>query len=442
MDELFSDASPSDRRQAVVETLACFHVVFHPTPWHHIENNLALSCRFREEIELACERFGVPPAMAFAIFTWENSGSTAARSFAACVGMGQLSVGAMQHAHRVSVRFARLSLVARGSYQLVADIASAFVGEGNSIVRGLRGRAALLARRAKEFDLASEHARLVRMSGVADERVIPRANIEDSVVYMRSLLEMYGGHADLAISAYHDGVRNTDDLFRDYLRRKDRAAAAFTLRNRAPLFAAIQRYRISYITLWSDGRCRQMLNGLRTMDGDITSAANQREAMGDESDIYPWKTLAALAGLRASPQQVQLLLERYRHDQSESETWGFTPGRDLVRTRGRLPATRELAGYLGSLERRVRRRVGKAKPAPTLVVSALHDTLAHRSGLACDVTVNSQALDALLREDWLYDRIYKKRLTGGALHICLNPRFGKEFLQAYDESQRSASAAR
>lgn len=442
VNEVFAGASPADRQQAVLEALAYCHVVYHPTLWHHIENNLAVTHQFQEEIDLSCERFGVPKAMAYGILTWENSGSVAARSFAACVGMGQLSDGAVEMAHHVSAHFAKLSLAAEGFYRLLATVASSFFGESSVLVKALRARATFLAERAHEFNLAVVHAHLARMLGQPDERMIPRANIEDSIVYMRYLLEMYGGRADLAISAYHNGVSNTDDLLRDYLRRKDPAASHFTFFKRSVLFEALRRHQIDYITLWNDRRCRQMLNGLRTMDGDITNSANQKEAMGDESDIYLWKTLAALAGVHATPTQVAWLRTRYLPEQSEAETVGFSPGTDLIHTRGNLIVTRELLGYLDSLARRLRQRAGRGSPVPPIVISMVHDTFAHRCGMAVDISINCELLDRLLKEDWLYDRIYRKRLADGHVHICLNPRFGNEFLGYYEASQRSASASR
>jgi hypothetical protein len=438
IDQVFTGVGPEARHEAILDTLAFFHVVYHPTRSHRIENNLAVTRRYRDEIALACERFGVPKAMALAILTWENSGSTAATSFAACVGMGQLSEGAMRQAHRLSARFARVHLAAEGFCFLLANVLEGIWG-GNALTHAIRDRGEWLQARALELDLEAVHAGLARSSGIADERAIPRANIEDSVVYMRYLLEMFGGRADLAISAYHNGVANTDDLLRDYLRRKDPAASHFTFRDRAPLLAAIRRHRISYVTLWQDRRCHQMLNGLRTMDGDITTPANAREAMGDESDIYVWKTLAALAGLRASESQLAELCDRYAGPQADVEIARFKPGDDLVRAYG-VRLTREMAGYLDSVDRRLALMYGK-KPRPSLPVRAAHFSESHQNGVAVDLRLDDGRLARLIHEDWLFDRIYTSRLPDGRVHVCLNPRYGDEYLSRWEASQRSASAA-
>lgn len=424
VDDIMPHASVAERRQAVEETLAFFHVVYHPTRSHAIENNVAVTRRYADEIALACERFGVPKAMAFAILTWENSGGTSATSYAACVGMGQLSDGALAQAHRLGRRFARLEIAAGGLCMVVADVLDVLTPR-NPVANVLRGRAAFLGQRAREMDLSTVHDSLRRQAGVKDERAVPRANIEDSVVFMRYLLEMYGGRADLAISAYHNGVGNNDDLLADYLKRVEPRVAVFTPRARAPLFDALRRRRISYVSLWNDLRCRQMLNGLRTMDGEVTTPANASQAMGDESDIYLWKTLAALAATRATPEQLAALVVRYEADQGEAETAGLACAVRLVDSRG-LRVTPEMHGYLKRLEERVRRADGHK--APPLSVSVAHESASHRAGVAVDLTMNSASLRRLLNEDWLFDRIYKNRLPDGRLHICLNPRFGREFL--------------
>lgn len=430
VEDVMPHASAAERRQAVQEVLAFFHVVYHPTRSHRVENNVAVVTRFHDEIALACERFGVPQAMAFAILTWENSGGTSAESYAACVGMGQLSDGAVLQAHRVSARFARVELAAEGVCLVVAELVDLLTRQ-NLLATLLRERAAYLGQRARDLDLARTHERLRREARVRDERAVPRANIEDSVVFMRYLLEMYGGRADLAVSAYHNGVGNTDDLLRDYLERVEPQSAGFTLRTRAALFDALRRRGISYVTLWNDLRCRQMLNGLRTMDGDVTTPANASQAMGDESDIYLWKTLAALAATRATPQQVTALSLRYAPSQGEAETAGFTPQTGRVEGRG-VRVTREMHGYLNRLEQRLAASGGARKGG--LHVREVADRRVRDAGVAVDLQVDSAALARLLYEDWLFDRIYKSRLADGRVRIFLNPRFGDEFFRGYARS--------
>jgi len=444
---VFIEASDEERRQAVAEVLACFHIVFHETRSHRIDSNVAVIRAHSDEIAIACERFGVPQPMATAILAWENSGQTAATSYAACVGLGQLSDGAVAQAHRVSGRYARVEFAAASFCRTLADLVD-LCGPHHPLAALIRGRAAFLDKRARELDLASVHETLRRAAHVKDERAVPRANIEDSVVYMRYLLAMYPGCPDLAISTYHNGVANTDDLLIDFLRRHAPRPGGYSRHDRGPIVDGLKRLRLSYVTLWNDRRSREMLNGLRTMDGDVTTAANAREAMGDESDLYVWKTLGALAATRASSEALAELCARYRPEQGEAETRGFVPRSQLVTRRG-FAATAQLHAWLDALERRWRsasasQRSGKPAPARphrrgVLEISHGHDSDAHRAGLAVDLVVSDALLAGLLDVDWRFDRIYKRRLPNGAMHVVINPRFADEVLVR--ESSASSSAA-
>jgi hypothetical protein len=436
--DIFTTSSPAEQAQASRECLAFFHVVYHPTHYHHVENNFRVTAEHQGEIERACQRFGVPVPMADAILTWENSGSTAAKSFAACVGMGQMSQGAVAAAHDYYRHFAGTLQTSRETCQFLTGVVGMFLGSHSEPVVWLRNcDQQYLAQMQRELDLPREHARLAKAAGVKDERVLVHCNIEDSVVFMRILLDSYGGRPDLAISAYHNGIRNNDDLLRDYLRRVDPAAAGFTYRNRAPLLDALSRHNITFLTLWNDRRCREMLNGLRTMDGDVTTAANRSEALGDESDIYLWKCLAALSGTRATPDQVAELLARYNGTQDVCETAGFANPATMVHFASGLDGTPELVGYLRNLQRRYKSRTGK--PC-TLHLTCLQPGL--EAGLAVDLIGVDGALSQILEEDWLFDRIYKKRLPGGEVHVCINPRFGSEFLRQYELGQARLSMRR
>src|SRR5581483_4605327 len=93
----------------------------------------------------------------------------------------------------------------------------------------------------------------------------------------------------------------------------------------APLYRALRQRHIDFLSVWNDHRCREMLNGLRTMDGDITTDANRREALGDESDIYVWKVSAAYAAFLASPDQLARIESRYQGSQEQAETMGWRP---------------------------------------------------------------------------------------------------------------------
>ena len=146
-----------------------------------------------------------------------------------------------------------------------------------------------------------------------------------------------------------------------------------------------------------------------------------------------WKTLGALAATRATPAQLAALTLRYAPEQDEAETAGLASGVRLVEADG-LCATAELHGYLAHLRERLRSADGaKAKP---ISASRAHDSGPHRAGVAIDLKVDSPSLRRLLKEDWLFDRIYKTRLPDGRIHVCLNPRFGLEFVEG--ESARQA----
>jgi len=165
------------------------------------------------------------------------------------------------------------------------------------------------------------------------------------------------------------------------------------------------------------------------MDGDVTSDVNRHEALGDESDIYVWKVCSALAGYHASDEEVSRLVEVYRGEQDEVETAGFESWRARVRVAEGVLVTQELAGYLHSLKHRFRERKGTM---PAFWVVADHSTPTHEAGLAVDLVFQDAAMSAILREDWLFDRIYKNRLPGGHVHLCLNPRFGREFMRYFE----------
>lgn len=421
----FKHASARERVQACEETLAFFHVVFHATRWHHFQENIALARQHEGLIEDACRRFGVPLNMALSIFTWENGGHLNTTSFAACVGMGQMSMGAVAASHRYYHQAARALYAASVFCDLLATVASVTFQRDHGLEFVLRSTGHRMRMACDQLDLERRHGRMAKAAGVKDERVLARCNIEDSVVFMKLLLDAYGGRPDLAISAYHNGLANNDDLLRDYLKRVDPAAARFTATARGPLLDALRRHRISFLTLWNDTRCRQMLNGLRTMDGDVTTPGNAREALGDESDIYVWKTTGALAAYHASPWELSDLLARYRGNQDEAETAGFRAAGPMRHLADGIAVTPELAGYLRSVQDRVKRRTGRSFP---LKLSAAHATHSHAAGIAVDLRFENPALAAILREDWLFDRIYRDRLPDGRVHVCLNPRFGSEFL--------------
>ncbi|MBM3463910.1 MAG: hypothetical protein FJX76_17585 [Armatimonadetes bacterium] len=425
VDDNFAHCSKAEREQALHETLAFFHVVFHETRMHHFEQNVWLIKQYHQEIARVCARYNVPFSMAISIMTWENGGHVNTTSWAACVGVGQISQGAVEAAHGYYVEAVRDLKAAAALCRMLAAVAKAMLPNDHSLHHLLRAAGKELNQMSATVDLRTRHAKLAKAAGQRDERVVPTCNIEDSVVFMRMLLDAYGGRPDLAISAYHNGISNNDDLLRDYLRRVDPKGATFTYRNRGPLLTAIKRNKITFVTLWNDRRCREMLNGLRTMDGDVTNDGNRSEALGDESDIYVWKCTGALVGYYATERELYALLDRYRGHHDTVETAGFRSEKRVTLKGSKMSVTPELAGYLASVQRRFKQRTGKPLP---LSVLAAHDDLTHAEGIAVDVADTQPVLSQILNEDWLFDRIYKRRLPGGLVHVCINPRFGPEFL--------------
>ena len=419
--EVFSGSPAAQQQQAVRECLAYFHVVFHRTGSHHFEDNVAVMARWHQEVDDACERYAVPTTMARSILTWENSGSESATSYAACTGIGQLSRGAMGRAHLYGGQFATQGAFVMG---LLCDLAGSTVarllGRHHLLVVALEKATRWLRAARSSNEIAARHERMRVAAHASDERAVPRCNIEDSILYMRYLLDMYGDRMDLAISAYHNGIRNTDDVLQDWFGRHVKGAVAFSFNEREPLIVALRRHGVTYLFLWNDERTRMMLNGLLTMDGVPTTPANAPEALGDESDIYVWKTMAAAAALNARPAELTALLERYRGSQDESETRGFVPrAGSLQNLPGGIRVVPEVVEWVRSVRARFKARTGRECP---LRLVKRHVTPTHASGLAVDLLPGHPVVLEILKEDWLFDRIYKRAVGGRVVHVCLNPR--------------------
>jgi hypothetical protein len=307
---------------------------------------------------------------------------------------------------------------------------------------------------------------------------VPDANLEDAVIFFKFLLDKYGGRVDLAISSYHNGLQNNDDILFDYLSRRDANLNRPDANNRTSFLAALGTHDVNFLTLWNDLRCRQMLNGLRTMDGEITNNANRAQALVDESDIYLWKVLGGLAGYLAGPEFTRSTVAHYDANRDFVEVAGVTSHltvqdfRDGVRKlelvrvtapvadsgiggdarKGTDPRlfsyyiTPELDGYLWSLTLRMREATGRKDfrmPVSRLSLANLtasgkqsfdwRDEL-HLKGVAAEFPLGQMdeqarfALRACVESDYLMDRIYKVELDGGRMRVCVNPRWGEDFL--------------
>lgn len=455
------DAAELD--EATAEILAYHHVVYHRTRLHDLEKNHAVLRRIEPKLREAAAKFDVPVLPLLAIVSWENSGDLTQISWANAAGLGQMTWGAVERAHSFAgEEAARLNAE--------ADVARS---------TGDATRAAELEAKARNYDVASRHKKLQQTMKIQDERMIVEANLEDAALFFKYLLQCYGDRPDLAISAYHNGVLNNDDILYDYLLRQGEYLS-YPGEDRSEFLQALARRNLTYLDVWRDVKSRQMLNGLRTVEGEVTTAANADMALGDESDIYPWKVLASLAAFQAGPEHTAATVARYGDRWDVVEVKGLPEhanfvafakaieddhlvktsaplndlgigGRSPAGTRGRdysYYVTPELDGYLSDLTKRLREVTGKPDlKVPVSNLSAASglgskspacpggESGTHLRGVAVDIVpgalepAQQKALEALLWSDYLMDRVFLSR-HAGAHHVVLNPRRGDDYMQA------------
>jgi hypothetical protein len=464
----------NEQEQAAREVLSFHHVVYHRTEWHRIERNVRIERTYENLIEKFGKRYEVPPPLAKGIICWENSGDVSKISYAQCGGLGQLSQGALDRAHRYGKDMAHYKIGMAKVHDFL------YKSTGKEVHRLERDRNLV---DAKEYDLEARHRDLSRAFAVADERLVPECNAEDAVIFMKVLLDYYNGQPDLAIASYHNGVNNTDDLLRDYISRRMPWLMKDRKGERDMLMLAVSKFRINYLSLWSDQKSREMLSGYRTMDGDVTTASNRSEALGDESDIYLWKIVASYAALLCPEKSLMERIGEYRKRWDVVECRGLKLYNDndgikeaiakgeLVklppvndRGIGKIPMTSqlyerslkhynyhvtpELTGFIDHISAEFRASTGNEKaliPTEAALQSKVlyltsppdsgesEEFRTHLQGVAIDVAKggsNSDALYLILNRYYLRDRIY---LIGEKdhWHVCLNPRYGNEFYQYY-----------
>jgi hypothetical protein len=472
---ILSSLDAKEREQAVREVLSFHHVVYHRTRWHRMENNVRIIKTYDDLIDGLAKRYEVPPPLARAILCWENSGDISKMSYAQCGGLGQLSLGALERAHRYGSEMAHYRIGIAKVHDFL------YKSTGKDMHRLERDRN---LREARELNVEGRHRKLAKASAIPDERLIPECNAEDSVIFMKVLLDYYDGQPDLAIASYHNGVTNMDDLLRDYLGRWFPWIARDRKGERNLLLPDLAKFHINYLSLWSDLKSREMLSGYRTMDGEITTDSNRSEALGDESDIYLWKIVGAYGALLCSDQSLMERIDEYsgrwdvvecrglklytnqgeiREAIKKGELVRLPPGfRDLGIGKISLPSpfyekelqsynyyvTPELAGFMDHLARELKSAAGNEKiqlpvkaalQSKALFIAPSRAELdneryrTHLQGVALDVPrgdKDSAALYAVLNRHYLRDRIY---LIGEEdhWHICLNPRYGNEFYWYY-----------
>jgi len=341
---------------------------------------------------------------------------------------------------------------------------------------------------ARLFNVARRHRKKRIELGVKDERTIPSCNIEDAVIYLKLLYNNYANRMDLAISAYHNGGLNNNDIIGNHLNRLSGGKIGGKMTQKE-IIQAINRYELSFIDLWKDNISREMLSGLRTVFGHKTTSANRHLSLGDESDIYLWKVVAAYAALDAPKPVLKGLIEKYRGSWDVAECRGLRTytNYDMIR-RGirsgwlvKIPSSMykncgignlegvtssylknrkvynfyvspEMLGLLYEINRMYRRRTGNSKvkvPLRAALESKILERyspasipekyITHLQGVAVDINLAKahyrNVLYGILKELYLGDRIYFVR-KDGANRVCINPRYGKYYYEIYRKLKR------
>lgn len=426
--------SPSQTMDAVYEVLSYRHIIFHETKWHNLEDNVSVISAYKDLIRNMASKHGIPAEVPLAVMTWENSGGLSKMSYAACGGLGQMSEAAVSRAHSHSAEKAR-ALKKKASECSDPE------------------EKKLLLKKAESFNIKARHARIAKQKRIKDERMIPECNAEDSVVYLSFLLECFDNRPDLAISAYHNGVMNNDDLIKCLMREKH-------VFGTETLTGFISKWNVTYLSLWNNRKTRDMLNGYLTMEGERTNASNRHDALGDESDLYPWKIFGAYSALIDDPANLKARIEACSGSVEETETRGLESfnsiqeadkgvrnGKLIMQNHksGKKTVKIYLAPELAGFIKRVHGRLIKETGAKKIYIPAYNFMSAeyfekkdidrlHLKGIACDFNMKkfkyADKLRSILKHEWLNDRIYM-RTEGDITHVCINPRYGLEFLNGY-----------
>lgn len=454
---VFPDRPKEQKSQMLAEVLAFHYVVYHPTENHDLAGNHHTIGRYRALLEKICARHGVPFFPVLAITSWENSGGSSKVSWADAAGLGQMTWGAVDEAHRYASRKAA-SLKEQAQWERYQEKVD-HDGSRLEKAKKLEAQAALL-------NIEQRHRQMAKKAGVADERAIAECNLEDVVLFFDFLLSSYGGRVDHAIGAYHKGVLNHDDILYDYVRRRDPTVLYPQPHDRSSFLEAVDKLNVCYVDLWNDPRSREMLNGLRTVEGEVTTSANAHLALGDESDIYPWKVLGSLSGLLAGDDYLNKAIQRYSAPQLVAEVNGLPTflGEDglkrgsnegwLVKIPGdlwqgkdinerALWARAEMIGYLEQLHERLKRLGYKRAGLPIVGLGEVRPDssdwekeIAAKGVFVCFSvqglsSEESKNFDNELKRDYLFDRIYLRSALSER-RLVINPRFGHEFMKVYE----------
>lgn len=473
--KIFPDYSHEDRLLATRSILAYHWVVYRTTWTHNMRSNLAVTTKYRSAIKRLAKLHQVPPEMVEGIITWENSGGISKRSWAECVGVGQMSWGAVSVAHE----FYRPHVIKLKKEAAIVDKINKYLH-----LPFLYQAAAKLRAEANVWDVEGRHKTMRKQLKVEDERTIPECNIEDAVIYLKLLYNNYGGRMGLAISAYHNGGLNNNDIIRSHLNRNGGKSLGADARQ-TEIRRAIAESDLGYVDLWKNRHSRDMLNGLRTVFGEITNDNNYTYALGDESDIYPWKVAAAYGALAADEELLSMLINKYSGEWDKVECRGMRmydtihaiedgikggwlvplpkvykdagmagfPGATADyrqnRSKYNFYALPETCGFLLDLSAEYRRRAKNPKlmlplkgalesriletSEPSRIPAKMHP---HLQGAALNIDIekapHSRILYAILKEWYLHDRIIfiNKR---GERRITVNPRYGLYYNGIYQK---------
>ena len=420
----------SEVTDATYEVLSYRHVIFHDSGTHKLDKNVEIIKRYENIIRKNAIKYDIPAEIPLAVMTWENSGDTSKMSYASCSGLGQMSAGAVKIAHDYAGKISR-----------------EFKDKAN-IVDNEEKRKELLAR-ADLFNIATRHKKMAKELNISDERIIPECNAEDSVIYLKTLMNSFQNVPDLAISAYHNGTTNNADLMKVLMK-------SYSYSSNMKSF--IKDKNINYLSLWKNQKVRNMMNGYLTMEGEITNSKNYYDALADESDIYPWKIFGAYSAFVDTSEGLADKIYKCRGTVIETETEGlekFNSLNDvekavkekiLVKQKHKsgkktvdVYMRPELAGFIAYMFNRLKTETnGKAGAIPAtgfisekyfLKEDKRDDNL---MGIAFDCNLKkfkyASKLRNLLQHEYLNDRIYLSS-SGNIVHICLNPRFGLEFYE-------------
>ncbi|HEY3997237.1 MAG TPA: hypothetical protein VGO93_00135, partial [Candidatus Xenobia bacterium] len=210
--------------------------------------------------------------------------------------------------------------------------------------------------------------------------------------------------------------------------------------------------------LWTDPYVREIMAGLRTMEGEPLSDSNSGAMLGDESDIYLWKVLGAYGALLGPLQDAARIVERWAPAAEVAELQGLAlyltadsirqglAQHVLVQSEGQvmLPETAGFVRWLKKtataempLGQTLRLHLGTAiaQTPPWLSLSGVPvfspGGCVHQSGASIDIVLGSdpasRVVDRILNQLFTTDRVYRTWLQGGRCRVTLNPRYSAEW---------------